>query len=371
MQLRLLQVLHKVMNTKITAIDFFCGAGGLTRGFLNAGITVKLGIEIDESCQFTYQINNQPAKMLVNDVRKITVNDIKRQISDVKSDELLLAACAPCQPFSQQRRKKRQYREKNLILQFGRFVKALKPKYIFIENVPGLKNVKGPSSFKRFLKLIANLDYEWQEKVINAKDYGVPQSRKRLVLIAVREFKPQIPKPTHGNDKNQKPYETVKSAIKDYPRIEAGSIDHKFNNHWAADITPINMKRMQATRKNGGSRLDWPTDLQLNCHLKVRKGGEKYRGHTDVYGRMRWNQPAPTLTCKCVSVSNVRYGHPNQNRAISLREAAKLQSFSDDYMFFGPSKGHLAQQVGNAVPVKLGEVFGKYFLSIHKNKAKK
>lgn len=359
------------MSDKIFAIDFFSGAGGLTRGLLNAGIEVRLGIEIDESCKLTYETNNEPAKMLSKDVRKVSIEDVKRYVGNIDSNELLLAACAPCQPFTQQRRKQRKYKERNLILEFGRFVEKLKPKYVLIENVPGIRNVKGHSSFKRFLKLLEKNGYQWHDDVVNAKSYGVPQSRNRLVLLAGNGFKPEIPKPTHGEQDGLQPFVTVKDAISHYPAIEAGEESKAFDNHWSASITPLNLKRIKASPEDGGDRRVWDSELVLKCHKKInRKTGKQYKGHTDVYGRMWWDKPAPTLTCKCISISNGRYGHPAQDRGISLREAARLQSFPDDYKFIGSSKVHLARQVGNAVPVRLGEVFGKYFLSLHEDQSK-
>lgn len=350
---------------KIVAIDFFCGAGGLTRGLANSGIDVRLGIEIDEHCKRTYENNNSGSSMLNKDVRQVSIREINKYLGSAESDRLLLAACAPCQPFSQLPRKKHDYSEKNLITEFGKFVRKLKPKYVFIENVPGIRRVGKASSFNRFLKILNTEGYKWKESILNVMDYGVPQSRKRLVVFAGRGFSPDIPKPTHGVEKGLKPYITVKDTIKKYPSLKAGETHSEVPNHWSAALSSRNLLRMKWTPKNGGGRLDWPSYLRLKCHKK-KNDGEQYKGHPDVYGRMWWNRPAPTLTCKCISLSNCCYGHPSQNRAISLREAAKLQTFPDNYIFIGPSRGHEAQQVGNAVPVKLGEVVGRYFMSVHR-----
>jgi DNA (cytosine-5)-methyltransferase 1 len=166
-----------------------------------------------------------------------------------------------------------------------------------------------------------------------------------------------MPQPTHGPDLIE--YETVRGAINHFPRLRAGGECETVPNHKAATLKAINLDRLRATPLNGGGRLDWPDELVLNCH----RG--KYKGHSDVYGRMRWDAPAPTLTCRCYSVSNGRYGHPEQNRAISLREAASLQSFPDDYVFYGESQSEIAAQIGNAVPVGMGEALGRKVLELH------
>ena len=194
--------------------------------------------------------------------------------------------------------------------------------------------------------------------VLNSKDYGVPQNRKRLILIASREFIPEEPPHTHGD--GLLPYETVRNAIERFPAINAGEINNEFYNHQSSALSALNLRRIIATPHDGGSRLDWPQDLVLNCH----NGG--YRGHTDVYGRMMWDEVSPTLTSKCFSLSNGRFGHPEQNRAISLREAASIQSFDDNYCFFG-SVQEIGKQIGNAVPVLLAQRIGEYILNNHEN----
>jgi DNA (cytosine-5)-methyltransferase 1 len=340
----------------MVAIDFFCGAGGLTRGLLNAGISVALGIDMDEFCRETYEKNNYPAQFLASDVRELRLKDLKRFISDVKRDDLLLAACAPCQPFTKLKKNKGAGNDATLLGEFSRFVEALKPRQIFIENVPGLTKISGYSTYKRFLQMLTAWKYEFCEEIVDAKAYGVPQTRRRLVLIAINGLKPTLPPPTHGP--GLLPYETVEKAIKSYPSIKAGQTHRNVANHKASTLASINLKRIQHTPHNGGDRRSWPTHLKLECH----KNG--HSGHTDVYGRMWWKRPAPALTCRCDSLSNGRYGHPVQDRAISLREAAKLQSFDDSYIFYGPSKNHLAAQIGNAVPVKLAEAIGRHILAL-------
>lgn len=339
------------------AIDFFCGAGGLTRGFLNAGITVLAGIDNDPSCKTTYESNNKPARFIQADINKLQFGTVKEIIKSIDPNELILAACAPCQPFASLNKYGRN-EDAKLLGRFAVFIKEIKPRFIFIENVAGLARVKGFSTFERFKKSLERLDYHFVVDVIDAKSYGVPQTRRRLILIAARGMNPTMPPPTHGL--GLLPYVKVENAIKKYPSIKAGEDDPKVYNHKAAAVSKTNMERLQATPHNGGSRTDWPENLWLECH----KDG--HDGHTDVYGRMRWEQPSPTLTCRCFSLSNGRYGHPEQDRAISFREAAKLQTFGDDYVFYGSSNKILGGQIGNAVPVLVAEVFARNFITLSK-----
>ncbi len=331
------------------AIDFFCGAGGLTRGLLDAGIDVIAGIDVDEKCRESYEHNNAPATFLCSDMSTVTLDDIA-ELTDVdQTDDLLLAGCAPCQPFSQQRKSDTPHLKATLLKEFGRLVETILPGHVLIENVPGIARVPGNSTFHRFLRMLANNDYDVACDVLDAKHYGVPQNRRRLVLIATRNGRAELPSRQFGPDLQE--YRTVRSAIGHFPAIAAGENHAKIPNHVAATITDINLNRLAHTPHDGGDRRSWPNRLQLACH---RNG---HRGHTDVYGRMRWNAPAPTLTGRCNSISNGRYGHPAQDRAISLREAAALQTFPDNYDFVGSNK-HIALQIGNAVPVHLGRVLG-------------
>ncbi|MBZ0221172.1 MAG: DNA cytosine methyltransferase [Candidatus Methylomirabilis sp.] len=342
------------------AVDFFCGAGGLTKGLRLAGINVLVGIDQEERCRETYNFNNKPSKFVCSDIKKVNIDELTTQAEELctEPNELLFAGCAPCQPFSPQRKSK-EYRSDTTILgEFGRLIELFLPGQILMENVPGISRVKGFSTFKRFLKLLDRNGYSIAWDILNAKDYGIPQNRNRLVLIAMRGISATLPEKTHGPGLLK--YITVKDAIAKFPRIKAGKCDANIPNHEAALLSEINLERLRHTPRNGGSRNSWPEKLILTCH---KKG---YNGHTDVYGRMSWNKPAPTLTGKCNSISNGRYGHPSQNRAITLREAAALQTFPDDYVFFG-QKGNIAQQIGNAVPVVLGKILGDHIVKLRAN----
>ena len=346
------------------AFDFFCGAGGLTRGLLNAGIQVIAGFDRDEQCRSTYEYNNSGVKFIAEDIREITLNQLKHLACTKSFKDVLFAGCAPCQPFSQQRKGNKRSRDATLLMEFGRLVVAARPGHVLIENVPGIARVPGFSTFRRFVRLLEQNGYNYVLDIVDAKYYGVPQSRRRLVLMATRDIVPSLPKPKYGFE--ERPFKTVRQAISHFPAIGAGESHPLIANHVTASIMPINLERLRNTPPDGGSRTSWPEHLELECHKK------NYEGHTDVYGRMAWDAPAPTLTGRCHSISNGRYGHPIQDRAISLREAAALQTFPDGYFFFGSSK-QIALHIGNAVPVRLAEELGKHicFLRNKKNLLRK
>lgn len=335
------------------ALDFFCGAGGLTRGLMDSGIKVVAGIDIENKCKESYEFNNRNSKFINLDIRNIGLKELKEIGITKRTKDLLLAGCAPCQPFSKHQKKQNRMPDATLLSEFGRIVSLIEPEYILIENVPGLSKVKGYNTFKRFVNSLEKLGYKYDYEILDAKYFGVPQNRRRLVLLASKEGEIRLPNPLYGT--KSKPFRTVRNAIERFPEISAGSSNKEVPNHTSASLSKINLERISLTPKNGGRRFDWPKHLELDCH----KNG--FKGHTDVYGRMNWDQPAPTLTGRCISLSNGRYGHPEQNRAISLREAASLQSFPDEYQFFG-SQISIAQQIGNAVPVKLAEALGKTIL---------
>jgi len=335
----------------IVGIDFFCGIGGATKGFQNAGIQVLKGIDNDPTCKNTYEKNCFPSKFLLKDINDLEPKDVLDGIHLSKDDCLFFIVCAPCQPFSKFTKKFADDERAYLILTFVEFVRKLIPDIIFIENVPGLAKAAQGQILEELLQILESneLSYEWEWKLVDAKSYGVPQKRIRFIMLASRIGKIPFPFRTHG--KNLLPYVTVKDTISKYPPISAGETHKDVPNHATRALSELNLKRMKQTPKDGGSRKDWPIDLWLDCH-------KNSSGHTDVYGRMSWGKPAPTLTGKCWSLSNGRFGHPEQNRAISLREAAALQKFSDEFIFYGKNT-KIAQHIGNAVPPLIAEVFGK------------
>lgn len=332
----------------MNAVDVFCGAGGMTRGLINSGIEVLFGLDNNPACRETYERNNH-IPYLCKDITKVQPNeliDFNPLVAD--EDELLLVGCAPCQPFSNQRRSDHEHIAVNLLLEFGRLVVGLNPAHILIENVPGLRN-RGQAVYSPFLQILNDHGYRYSVDVLNAKNFGVPQNRRRLTVMASRMFQPVKPVSTHGP--GQLPFATVWDAIHGFPPIGAGEADPDIPNHRAARLQPINLTRISLTPHNGGGRRDWPENLKLVCH-----SGE-LKGYTDVYGRMSWDDVAPTLTSKCFSLSNGRFGHPEQDRAISFREAAALQTFPEDYVFFGGQQ-EIGKQIGNAVPVLLAQALG-------------
>jgi len=339
---------------QVVAADFFCGAGGLTSGLRNAGIEVVKGIDVDPSVKESYEKNNPGSIFLHYDIRKLSADEVMEGINR-KGKFLLLAGCAPCQPFTHFKKKAKFDRRKSLMLHFARLIEKIKPELVLAENVPGF--MKNPNRYrKEFLRILDKNGYEYVESIINAADYGVPQRRERYLIMASRIGKVYLPQATHGE--GRKPYVTVRKAIAKYPPLLAGQKSKLVPNHSCPTLSPTNLQRIKSIPKNGGTRQSLPKKLKLRCH-------EDHRGHTDVYGRMSWDDLAPTLTCRCISLSNGRFGHPTQNRAISVREAAALQTFSDDYIFYG-MQTKAAMHVGNAVPVLLGEKWGDVFVQITK-----
>lgn len=338
----------------MNAVDFFCGGGGMTRGLLNAGIEVLFGLDYNPSCRETYEHNNN-IPYLCRNITEVTAGELLEEYPVLyENNDLLLVGCAPCQPFSNQRHAAHEHVAVNLLDEFGRLVQELEPCCVLLENVPGIQN-RGHEVFERFLNILNEMHYNVCYGVVNAADYGVPQKRKRLILMGSNEFVPEIPHAVCGE--GLLPFVTVRNAIERFPEIGAGETNEQFYNHHSSALSQLNLERMVATPHDGGSRLDWPDSLKLNCH-------NGYKGHTDVYGRMHWDQVSPTLTSKCFSLSNGRFGHPEQNRAISLREAASIQSFPDNYQFFG-SIQEIGKQIGNAVPVALAQHIGEYILEQH------
>lgn len=360
-------------NIPFTAIDLFCGAGGLSLGLENSGINVRLGIEINSIAAETYT-NNLHTTVLVNDIRQVTAQDILNKLN-IRSGELfLLAGCPPCQTFSSlQKDDVKNDERNNLIYEYVRLVQGLRPLFIQLENVPGLKRGRGKNIFKSATDMLS-ADYEMTSDVLNCADYGIPQCRKRLVLHGIRKdiynllkendpsFSLSLPPATHaehpGDGSALNPWVPSGIAFTGLPRITAGeAAPNGFPNHETNALTPINLQRIQFIQAHGGSRDCLPEHLQLPCHKKENVG------YTGVYGIIDPAIPAPTMTSGCITYSKGRYGHPTQPRAISVREAARLQSFPDTYVFSG-NRGQAALQVGNAVPPLLAQASGEYFISI-------
>lgn len=339
----------------IQVVDLFCGVGGLTRGLLDAGLDVVAGFDIDPTCKFTYEHNNGVDYHIKN-VRDVTGADINA-LYDNKTVKVLVG-CAPCQPFSQMRFKfggaNEQDEKYNLLLEFGRLIKEIRPLIISMENVP---QIRSTAIYDQFLKTLRDCGYHVDAKVVFCPDYGIPQTRRRFVLLGSLLGPIHIIGPTHNrNDVH------VRNFIGNLPRIAAGEIDQHDPMHRSASLSERNLQRIKASIP-GGTWRDWPEELRCPCHRK--ESGQTY---SSVYGRMTWEQIGPTITTQFYNYGTGRYGHPDQDRALSLREGALLQTFPIDYVFFNPDSpfvfSDVARHIGNAVPVRLGEVIG---LSIMKH----
>lgn len=332
---------------KIKAVDLFCGAGGLTHGLEKAGIDVRLGVDVDPDCKYPYEANNT-ARFLGLDVRTLTGVELGTHLAGAELS--LLAGCAPCQPFSSysQSRDPKNSSDWGMLLEFGRLISETRPDLITMENVPQLAD---HAVFHEFVEHLD--DYHTWYSVVSCNEYGIPQQRRRLVLLASRLGSVSLLSPQAVGARRK----SVRAAIGSMPPLAAGTADPKDPIHAAAGMSGLNLKRIRASQP-GGSWRDWPRSLRATCHR--RDSGASYGA---VYGRMEWDRPAPTMTTLCHGFGNGRFGHPEQDRAISLREAALLQSFPRKYKFV--PKGErvrftaVGRLIGNAVPPRLGEIIGR------------
>lgn len=346
----------------IEVVDLFCGIGGLSHGMKSKGLKILAGFDIDQTCKYAYQQNNN-AIFISCDIRTINADDIKPLYS--KNAIKILAGCAPCQPFSSYayKNKNKDEMKYNLLYEFARLIKEIHPDIVTMENVPAISSFKLKSVLDDFVSILNSEEYSVSYKVVYCPDYGIPQKRKRLVLLASRLGNIELIPPTHSKDS----YVTVRDAIGYLPPIEAGEICQLDSLHRSRTLSSLNMRRIKAT-PYGGTWKDWPSELLLECH---RKDGGKSFG--SVYGRMVWEEPAPTMTTLCTGLGNGRFGHPVQDRAISIREAALIQTFPLDYQFF-PNEDNISivkasRYIGNAVPPRLGEIIAesiKQHIRMHK-----
>lgn len=352
-------------RNRIAVYDFFCGCGGTSRGFQKAGMDIVFALDIDPDARSTFTKNFPDTHFCEKSVTKLTTTDLNPILDKHKDSYSLFCGCAPCQPFTKQNTEGRKYDvRRNLLYHFGIIIEHTRPDFVFVENVPGLqkvqKNKRGP--FPAFKKLLAKLGYHMSYGVVAAQNYGTPQLRRRFVLLASKHGEINLPEVTHGKDRGN-PYKTVRDAIYDLPAITAGATYSNPNvlNHRAAKLSQLNIMRIQASEPNGGGRNNWSIDLWPECYTRINEKGKRHSGHTDCYGRLWWDKPATGLTTRCISYSNGRFGHPEQDRAISIREAARLQGFDDCFEFAG-SLNSMAKQIGNAVPVDLAFAMGKHFI---------
>jgi DNA (cytosine-5)-methyltransferase 1 len=328
----------------------FCGIGGLTHGLIKSGISVRAGVDIDESCRYAFEKNNK-AQFINKNIKEFGRDELIKLYH--KGDTKVLVGCAPCQPFSRHTQKEKDRKKREdwwLLYYFSKIIGEVEPVVVSMENVSQITKQKVFSDFIENLKL-KKYHVNWQN--VYCPDYGIPQSRKRLVLLASKLGEIKLISPTRKPEN----YKTVEMVIGNLESIEAGVASQKDRLHKSAALSKINLERIKKSTP-GGSWMDWNENLRANCHRK--KSGNTY---SSVYARMRWDKPSPTITTQFYSFGTGRFGHPEQNRAISLREGAVLQTFPKKYRFM-PSAlpvqiKKLGRHIGNAVPVRLGEIIGK------------
>ncbi len=339
----------------VIAIDLFCGIGGLTRGILNSGINVVAGVDLDETCEFAYTNNNIRRDNLENvEFINKSVSELGQELVNYygENDVKILMGCAPCQPFSNHQKNKlssETHEKWDLLYSFINQISILTPDIVSMENVANLANKK---IFEEFCDFLVKNNYNVNYQIIDAADYGVPQRRKRLLLLASKIGSIEFIKKTHVDKKV-----TVRDAIGHLPEINAGANNLLDNMHTSSNLNKLNQRRIKASTP-GGTWRDWPKNLLPECYKK--ESGATY---TSVYGRMKWDKIAPTLTTQFTTYGTGRFGHPQQNRALSLREGAILQTFPIDYKFYEKhlniTRATISRHIGNAVPVRLGEVIGE------------
>ena len=339
---------------KIEVVDLFCGVGGLTCGLIQSGLNVKAGFDIEKTCKYPYEFNNK-AKFYEKDIRAVSGYEINKCYS--KNSIRVLAGCAPCQPFSQmsfkyqndEKKKRENDKRYDLLLEFGRLVKEVQPDIVSMENVPKIRDTY---VFKEFVNTLHACGYYTDYKVVYCPEYGIPQNRRRFLLLAAKSGNIKLLDTTHSKEN----YVTVRDTIGMLPHVKSGEICSTDILHQTAKLSDKNLQRIHLS-KPGGSWKDWPKELRCECHQK--ESGQTY---TSVYGRMEWDKIAPTMTTQFYCYGTGRYGHPEQDRALTLREGALIQTFPADYQFTEPDKPFslkdVAKLIGNAVPVKLGEIIG-------------
>lgn len=340
---------HDTSTPIASVVDVFCGAGGLSHGFLLEGFRIACGIDIDEACRYPFEQNNE-APFLRRDIVHVEVSELQEEFTP--GIPRILVGCAPCQPFSKYTQAKEDPKWE-LLDDFATLISNVRPDIVSMENVPQLLHFKNGDVFKSFVKRLDASGYHVTWSVAYCPDYGIPQVRSRLVLIASLHGQLSFPNRTHTPER----YATVRDAIGVMPMLDAGGIDSRDQLHRASRLSALNLARLRASRP-GGTWRDWPNSLIAECHK--RPSG---RGYTSIYGRMPWAKPAPTITTQFYGFGNGRFGHPDQDRALSLREGALLQSFPHDYTFVSLDEAvhftTVGRMIGNAVPVRLARAIAR------------
>jgi len=339
---------------RLKAVDFFCGAGGMSYGLTKAGIHVLAGIDNARDCEKTYLANVPGAEYIRRSVEWLSAPELGRLLKLKKDDpRLLFSGCSPCQFWSKIRTDRtRSARTSQLLSHFRKFIRYFRPGFVVVENVPGLFRKKNESILGEFLEFLKSLDYVYADGLVNANNYGVPQNRIRYLLVATR-LSATVSLPEKDEDLGL----IVRKFIgvhNGFPKINAGHIDPTDRRHTASALSEANLRRIELTAHSGGTRIAWSKDAELQISA-YRERDNIFR---DVYGRMSWDKPSPTITTRFHSLSNGRFGHPEENRAISIREGATLQTFPPEYRFVAPNLSSVARQIGNAVPPEMARRIG-------------
>lgn len=346
----------------LRAVDFFCGAGGMSFGLSQAGIQVLGGVDNALDCRKTYESNVPGAKYIRHNITTLSAPELGRRLKLERDDaDLVFCGCSPCQFWSKIRTDKtKSLKTAFLLRQFQRFIRYFRPGYVVVENVPGLYSRKDNAILAEFLGFLSSLGYNYEDGIINANHYGVPQNRMRYLLIASRisTISP-LPADPSSASLNVADFIGVKNG---FSKIGHGHRDNTPFLHTAAALSEKNVQRITMTPPSGGNRAAWANDPDLQ--IDAYRGKDKI--FRDVYGRMAWDKPAPTITTRFVSLSNGRFGHPEENRAISIREGAALQTFPADFWFHATSLNTLARQIGNAVPPALAKRIGEHLKSVRR-----
>lgn len=347
---------HSKPMDRFKAVDFFCGGGGMTCGLRQAGVDVIAGVDFDATVGPTYEYNNPGSIFVHADITKLEIEYFEKNFNIERNDDhLIMVGCSPCQYYSIiNHDTSKSKKSKDLLINFSKFVEYYRPGYVLVENVPGIVT-NDDSILPDFLTKLRELGYAKPEyKVINMSEYGVPQSRRRFSLIATRIKNVKLVLPP--KDEHISILADFIGEANGFPRIEAGHRDSTDFMHSTAALDAISLERMRLTPHDGGSRLAWAKDerLQLKCYVG------KDDCFKDNYGRMSWRKPAPTITTRFSSVSTGRFAHPEEDRGISIREGATLQTFPRDYVFKTTNMATAAKIIGNAVPPeyarRLGEI---------------
>ncbi|MCC2602550.1 DNA cytosine methyltransferase [Sphingopyxis yananensis] len=332
-------------------VDLFCGVGALSHGLKQAGCNILAGYDVDRKCKFAFEENNG-GRFYTRDVSQLLASEVASHYSG--NAIKVLAGCAPCQPFSTYKHRYAEDPQWGLVGKFAQLAVEVRPDFVTMENVPALLKYKDGLVFRRFRETLKEGGYDIRYMIARCERFGVPQLRRRLVVLASLNHKlPPLPEGENG-------YTSVREAIASLPKLNAGETCPTDPLHVSSSLSKINLERIQLS-KPGGTWRDWPEALRADCHKKP--SGKTYSG---VYARMEWDKPSPTMTTQCYGFGNGRFGHPEQDRAISLREAAILQSFPADYKFLPNGSAitmkEVGRWIGNAVPVGLAKAIGQFII---------